>query len=366
MNAPKVTVMMMVYNAERYLRQAIDSVLGQTFTNFELLILDDAATDHSLEIIQSYSDPRIRLIRNESNRGVAYSRSKVLPLARGEYVAVLDADDVALPERLQVQVSYLDTHPDICLVGSAYQVINEDGKVETTHSMPTNPLTIRWLLLLGNCIAHSSVMFRREQAQSVGGYDATVYAGEDCDLYVRLAARYQLVNLEVPQSQWRRTSPGLGRTEPAALKAHFVWTVVRSVHLLTGKHIDFDTARCLYRNTPRSGANRQIVMNAYATVEHCLTTYLQSIQNESERRELIWLAMEDVVRLAIQNPSTRLYGILRLLSYLSRLGLRSCFEYRSLRSAARILSVPKPLVRRLRKMVFGSALVSSTEQMRDA
>jgi len=143
MSVPRVTVTMMVYNAERYLRQAIDSVLNQTFTDFELLFLDDASTDRSLEIIQSYSDPRIRLIRNENNRGVAYSRSKALPLARGEYVAVLDADDVALPERLQVQVSYLDSHPDICLVGSSCQVIEEDGSVRFIYHEPTDLLTIR-------------------------------------------------------------------------------------------------------------------------------------------------------------------------------------------------------------------------------
>jgi glycosyltransferase involved in cell wall biosynthesis len=367
MNAPKVTVMMMVYNAERYLRQAIDSVLGQTFTDFELLILDDASTDRCLEIIESYSDLRIRIIRNESNRGVAYSRSKVLPLARGEYVAVLDADDIALPERLQVQVSYLDSHPDICLVGSAYQVIGDDGSVKSIYRQPADLLTIRWLLLFGNCFAHSTVMFRKREVLLVGGYDAAVYAGEDIDLFVRLvAAGYKLTNLEHPLVQWRCNPDGLSNTEPPANKDHFIWGVVRSVYLQSGLEIDFVTARCLYRAIPRPGLNRQVAINAYATLKHCLAAYLRSARNESERRELILLAMDDVVRLAEHNPSTRLYGISQLLTYLSWIGLRSSLEYRSLRSVARILSLPKPLVRWLSKAMFGSALRSGKEQSRNA
>jgi len=358
--APRVTVFMAVYNAERYLGQAIDSVLAQSFADFELLVVDDGSTDRSLEIILAYADSRIRVVRNEINRGVAYRRNRALPLARGEYVAVLDADDFALPERLQVQVDYLDEHPDICLVGSACQVINEDGNVETIWHVPTNPLTLRWLLLFGDGIAHSTVMFRREQALAIGGYDPTMLWAQDTDLYTRLvAAGYQLVNLERPLVQWRRHPKSWSNSDPSAREEYPVRLVIRSVGLQTGLEIDVATARCLHRYTQSPSANREVVMNAYATVEHCLATYLRYARNESERRELIWLAMEDVVRLAIHNPSTRLYGTLRLLTYLSRLGLRSCLKYRSLRPVARILPAPKLLVRWLHRMVSGSTFFAN-------
>jgi len=314
---------MMVYNAERYLRQAIDSILAQTFKDFELLVLDDASRDRSVEIIQSYSDPRIRIISNENNRGVAYSRSKALPLARGEYIAVLDADDVALPERLQVQVSYLDSHPDICLVGSSCQVIGEDGSVRFIYHEPTDLLTIRWLLLFGNCFAHSTVMFRRREALSVGGYGAAVYAGEDIDLFVRLAAaEYKLTNLECPLAQWRDHPKSLVKTELPAVLDHFVWTAVRSIRLQTGLEIDFATARYLQSDRAFTTEDHATIAHAYQVILDVLAAMLQKYgQARFDRVCLGKLALIDTNRLKLKQQGSPLFAyrnawrILQLVGY---------------------------------------------------
>lgn len=306
MSAPKVTVLMTVCNAEKYLRQAIESVLNQTFTDFELLITDDASTDSSPEIIRSYQDPRIRVIRNSTNRGVAYSRKEALELARGEYVAVLDADDVAFKERLQVQVDYLDANADIHLVGSAYEVIDENGNVECTQTVPTDPLTIRWNLLFGNCIAHSTAMFRRATALEIGGYDEQVFAGEDFDLWVRFAAHSKIAQLDRPLARWRRHRQSLQYSEPVEAKDHFIWTVVKSIRLQTNQKISFEVAKCLYRSLLRPCDSAAVVCSAYSTIQDCLNSFLlRSDLTETDRKNLVLLALEDVSRVANQNPSSR-------------------------------------------------------------
>ena len=126
---PKVTVLMPVYNGEKYLNQAIDSILTQTFSDFEFLIIEDGSTDQSAEIIKSYSDSRIKLVCNDKNLKLAATLDKGLELSRGEYVARMDCDDISLRERLERQVEYLNSNNDICLVGSGFKLIS-DNKVD--------------------------------------------------------------------------------------------------------------------------------------------------------------------------------------------------------------------------------------------
>ena len=122
---PKISVVMPAYNAENYIREAIDSILAQTFRDFEFLIIDDGSTDHTVEIIRSYSDSRIRLYQNERNMGVAATLNRGLDLARGEYIARMDADDISLPERFAKQAAYMDAHPDVAVCGSNIILFSE-------------------------------------------------------------------------------------------------------------------------------------------------------------------------------------------------------------------------------------------------
>lgn len=202
-SVPKVTVFIPVYNGERFLAEAIESVLAQTFADFELLIVDDGSTDSSVEIVERYADPRIRLERNERNRGRPYTRNRGLELARGEYVAVLDADDVCEPARLETSVVFLDENPDVVAVGSSATFIDDDGRSLFVARFVSDPDAIRASIFTTNCFLHSSVMFRRAALLAIGGYDEELPLSQDYDVFLRLSARHRLFNLETPLVRYR-------------------------------------------------------------------------------------------------------------------------------------------------------------------
>ncbi len=294
---PRVTVLMAVYNGERFLRQAIESILAQTFTDFELLIVDDGSTDRTPDIIRSYRDPRIRVMRHESNRGVAYTRSCALPLARGEYVAVLDADDVSYPHRLETQVAYLDAHPDIVLLGSSCEYINEQGGIiHTVHVRSTDPLSIRWRLLFGNCITHSTVMYRSLRVLELGGYNDSVFAGEDYDLYVRLAVNHRIAQLDEVLVQHREHPCSLEQVEPAEVKRHFVWTTSRSISNLVGFSVPYEVAECL--RGCQQDVSPEVLRRAYALTWTCLRTLAKTeIMDKRDHRKLFCFYLEKLTQL---------------------------------------------------------------------
>jgi len=191
----KVTVLMPVYNGEKYLKEAIDSIIGQTFTDFELLIIDDGSTDKSADIIKSYTDTRIRLIKNRENIGLIKSLNKGIEAALGEYIARMDCDDIALPTRLEKQVGFFGNKPKTCMVASRVVLINADGK-ETGHwndDINTQTFSeIYHTLPKANCIAHPSVMIRRNIVLKYL-YNQKQKGSEDWDLWMRLAASGQII-----------------------------------------------------------------------------------------------------------------------------------------------------------------------------
>lgn len=191
---PRVTVLLPVYNGERHLGEAIESILGQTFTDFELLVVDDGSTDRSTEILATVGDARVRVVRNARNLGLTKSLNLGLALARGSLIARQDADDVSEPERLARQVDYLDAHPDVALVGSWYRKIGEDGAVLGDRSLPVEPAQLAWALLFYCPIVHSAAVFRREAIAAMGGYDERFAYAQDYDLWSRLARRHRLAN----------------------------------------------------------------------------------------------------------------------------------------------------------------------------
>lgn len=207
---PKVTVLMPVYNGEKYLREAIDSILDQTFTNFEFIIIDDGSLDNSVEIIKSYQDPRIRLIKNEHNQGLVYSLNLGLSLAQGKYVARMDCDDISLPERLQKQIEFLDKNAEIAVVGTWVKIFNEKKGNQTTWQCPIDSLSIKWNLLFHNPIPHSSVMFRKDIILSNHGYSQEMLDVEDYDLWRRLASKVLLANLPSVLLFYRQHDSNIG------------------------------------------------------------------------------------------------------------------------------------------------------------
>lgn len=204
MSAPRVTVLTAVHNGEAYLAEAIESVLAQTCPDFELLLVDDGSTDRSREIARSYADPRIRILENERNVGLARSLNRGLAEARGALVARLDADDVCEPERLARQVAFLDAHPDVALLGSGYTEIDAQGRPGRVLRLPTAHADLCWALLFYCPFVHSAAMIRKDAVLgAVGPYDETLSYSMDYELWRRIARRLRVANLPEPLVRYR-------------------------------------------------------------------------------------------------------------------------------------------------------------------
>ena len=208
--APRVTILMTVYNGLPFLPEAIESALSQTFQDFELLLIDDASTDGSVACIRSYTDARIRLVRLERNVGQARALNEGLALAQGAYIARLDQDDVCLPDRLRHQVALLDRRPEITVVGTRQYWINADGRAWGFEPGVTALRTgdfgtfLGTLLTSATPVGHPTVMYRRDVINAVQGYDPAFAPCEDYQLWCRLALqRYQLAVLPQPLVQVR-------------------------------------------------------------------------------------------------------------------------------------------------------------------
>lgn len=199
LKAPKVTVLMAVYNGERYLREAIESILGQSFADFEFFIVNDGCTDSSRDIILSYRDPRIRLIDNQENIGLTKSLNIGLSLASGEYVARQDADDISYPTRIEKQIEYFETYPHTVLLGTQAFNIDESGRRGFNDAITrkaTSKLAIKWQLLFDSAFIHTSVMFKRSIVWDIlDGYDVCFLRNQDMELWLRIANKYEVANL---------------------------------------------------------------------------------------------------------------------------------------------------------------------------
>jgi glycosyltransferase involved in cell wall biosynthesis len=183
-----------VYNAEPYLADAIDSILAQTFTDFQLLIIDDGSDDRSLEIARSYSDPRISIERNPRNLGLVATLNRGLQRIRSEYIARMDADDIAIPDRLEKQVAFMDRNPDVGLCGGFYEQFTEHGSV--TIRPPTRHDDIVYGMLFYNQLAHYTIIMRRSiLVRHDIFYDADFIYAEDYELWTRFARYSRLANI---------------------------------------------------------------------------------------------------------------------------------------------------------------------------
>jgi GT2 family glycosyltransferase len=204
-NVPLISVCMPVYNAKRYLGEAIESILGQTFRDFEFLIVDDGSTDRSLAILKHYAaqDSRIRL-SSRPNAGLVVRLNEMLHQARGDLIARMDADDVALPERFARQVEFLRSHPEVDVVGGAQEHISAKGYHLFIYHEPLEHQEIQESALAGICpICHPSVMMRRNAVLAVGGYRAEHWPTEDFDLWLRMGERGLLANLPEVITRYR-------------------------------------------------------------------------------------------------------------------------------------------------------------------
>jgi glycosyltransferase involved in cell wall biosynthesis len=194
-SGPRVSVVMSVYNAERYLARALDSILRQSFNDFEFIVIDDGSIDHSASIVETHADSRVKLIRNLTNAGQTRSLNIGVNLAAGDYIVRHDADDISAPDRIRFQFEFMESHPFVGLLGSAYQVIDNEERVLDVALLPQGDTELKSRLLEGNIFCHGSVMIRRTVLDKVGGYREQFPVTQDYDLWLRLAEHCELANL---------------------------------------------------------------------------------------------------------------------------------------------------------------------------
>ena len=202
---PIITVLMPVYNAGQFLREAIDSILIQTFTDFEFLIIDDCSTDDSVSIIKSYSDARIRFYQNEENRGISATLNRGIQLANAAWIARMDGDDISHPERLQRQYSFIQQHPDGALYSCWTRVIDQHGKFIKQETFERNRDYYNLIFICW--IYHPTIVFQKQAVCEVGMY--TVKYAEDFELFWQLTRKYKLYNLEEVLLDYRVTNQSL-------------------------------------------------------------------------------------------------------------------------------------------------------------
>ena len=193
MDHPLISIIMPVYNGAAYLEEAIDSLLRQTYPHFELLIFNDGSTDDSVAIIERYTDPRIHLYHNEKNLGIIKTKNRGIEIARGKYIATLDADDIALPTRLEKQVALMESDPSIGLSGTLHIEIDGNGKRGKKSPFPVGEKEVKTYLLLANCFCHSATMLRASLMKELKYQEAFPMA-EDFDLWQRVALSAKVVN----------------------------------------------------------------------------------------------------------------------------------------------------------------------------
>lgn len=231
-HTPLLSVVMAVYNGEPFLGEAVESILTQTFGDFEFIIIDDGSTDGTAARLAAYAaaDPRVRVV-TQGNQGLIASLNRGCALARGTYIARMDADDISAPERFARQLAHLTAYPEIDVLGTAMQRIDAAGQRLTVLENPVLPGFLRWMLIFHCGISHSSVMFKRTVFEKVGGYDPAMAHVEDYDLWCRMSAFARLENLPDVLLYYRIHGASIGSTKASIMAEHALRVTARMMTL---------------------------------------------------------------------------------------------------------------------------------------
>jgi len=284
MVGPRVTVLMPVYNAERFLREAIDSILDQSFQPLEFLIIDDGSTDSSAEIIRSYRDPRIRFVQNTKNLGIAPTLNKGISLASCELIARMDADDISHPQRLQKQFSYMKRNPKCGLLSTWARVISEDKKFIRLERYRSN---FYYYNLTFECwMYHPTIMFRKSLVEQVGMYSMPY--SEDYDLFWKMSTRFPISNLPEALVDYRLSSTSLNTVlRKSEYEEANEQNVLRNIRFYMGADFQISHAslECLRHNFKPmlTHYNLQAVMDSLSVLDSITEKILQ---RENVNRDL--------------------------------------------------------------------------------
>lgn len=302
-NTPKVTVLMPVYNGEKYLREATESILNQTYTDFEFLIIDDGSTDNSAELVESYHDPRIRLVRNGANLKLIETLNRGLKLAVGEYIARMDCDDISLPRRLEIQTGLLDRFPDVGVAGGRVRIVDERLQFIAAPERPITVLQNRWRLLYKTPLMHPTAVFRRSLALDLGGYSPDAVHAEDYDLWSRMADHCQIRQVPDIVLLLRKHDANIGAIFREEEKRTSVRIAAGNILRYAPKLVDHSDAlalaTCIY---DVRGCSRGSVY-FFKTLIGVMFRFVET--NGAGLADMRWITSDTVVLLGLFRASTR-------------------------------------------------------------
>lgn len=208
---PKISVIMSVYNCEKYLKQSVDSILNQSYKDFEFIIINDGSTDRSREILESYKDDRIRLFNNK-NKGLTKSLNEAIRYSNGKYIARMDADDISLPERFKKEINFLDSNRDIVMCGTWADFIDENGKLLREFKRPVTDKEIKREIIFHNPFIHPSVMMRKTVFNEIGFYDESFRYAQDYELWTRIVTKFKTANIPEKLLEYRLLKEGITKS----------------------------------------------------------------------------------------------------------------------------------------------------------
>ncbi len=287
--SPRVSVVMTTYNGGRFVRETIDSILTQSFTDFEFLIIDDNSTDNTIDIIKSYDDPRMQLFRNPENIGISRTRNRGIDLAGGEYLAATDHDDISLPKRLERQVEFLDTNPDVVLAGTAAWFM-ENNTITHSCDAVTDPYVMHWGLLTQSRLVPSSTCMRLNILRHHKIYYRPEYDyADDYDLFHRLAQVGKVVSIPDCLSIYRiheNNNTKLHRTEMKVNSERILFEVYRDFLGLELSHLDID---CIWRifSSIEAARDDTELLKAGTLLQTALKAFLKRMQLEAEHAKAV-------------------------------------------------------------------------------
>lgn len=310
--SPLVSVVLPAYNAEVFLADAVESILDQTFRDFELLVIDDGSTDTTHAIANRYThDTRVRVLTHEQNRGLIAALNTGCQAAQGTYIAIMHADDISLPQRLAQQVAYMEAHAEIGVLGTCADNIDERGQSLGITHMLKRPGVIGWTVMLSCPHIHPTVMFRRKTIAPLGFYHPGNLLVEDYDLWMRAARVTQLSNLPEVLVHYRVWVGSASGSQQRKLDDNALRVVQRGVSAFLGHDISLELASWLRGIADsRRGARPQTLDEIQETahvLEEMLTAYLTTTDlSASDRR---WVQGDAAIKLLVLARLARRHSV---------------------------------------------------------
>jgi glycosyltransferase involved in cell wall biosynthesis len=302
-SSPKISVVMPVYNAAPYLAESIGSILNQTFRDFEFIIVNDGSTDDTASILAKYeeSDGRIRVYHQE-NQGTAAARNHGCHLARGKYIATMDADDISLPRRFEKQLDHFQKHPQIGILGTWIYTMDQNASLRRTWCPPTNAKMLQWTLFFGVCVAAPSVLMRREVMEKVNFYRSVTSGVEDVDLWLRASSITEFGNVPEVLLKYRVWEGNTSHTNFQHIRDSHVQLLTRFITEVMRLEPSTEAVAGLRQTRvgPRFENLRQITLTA-ELIRDLYQNFINKNQMTSQaRNEISWDAAKRLGSLALQ------------------------------------------------------------------